>query len=90
MKHTHYLLTDIDGENIAVIARTEDYTHFFWNKVRKAIEEHFTLESDDMEIINHPDAIIHEEIVCEFKARYIEENGYEQEREFILSQIEIY
>ena len=89
MYNTHYLLTEVGGENIAVIARTEDYTHFFWNKVERALVEYFSPDDDELYIVDKSDSVVHEEITCEFSAEWKDED-FETIRDFILSEITVY
>jgi hypothetical protein len=89
MRHTHYLLTEVNGENIAVIARIEDYTSFFWNKVERVLVEAFSPDEDELYIIDNPDSVVHEEITCEFSAEF-KQGGEVTIRDFILSEIELY
>ncbi len=84
----NYLLTEKDGETIAVITFAGEL-HSFYKLIRVAIAEHFCIISEEIDLSIEEHSFEHQEVQMDFEANMINE-GDEEVRDFILSEIAVY
>lgn len=88
MKIVNYLLTEVGGDNIAVIRRDKHDEQAFIDSLSKAIAQHYVIEGE-IEFFYEKNAVRHDGVICEFTAKWIYE-GEEIETDFVLSEIKVY